>query len=301
MTIVDAIYLITYLYLAGPFPVAPFPDPGPDPTEDFINCDCAPGISEEAVSWYLDGDNDGHGDPNNALVACDQPAGYVDLDDDCDDTRPSVHPFGIELCNGIDDDCNGVTDEPAAADAPTWYRDFDGDGSGDALATVVACEQPDEFVSSNDDCNDTTGYIRPGATELCNGIDDDCDGDTDEPDAADALTWYLDADGDGHGNNDNPRPSCFQPNGFVASNDDCNDGDGSVNPTATEICNAKDDDCDGETDEPDAVDALTWYRGFDGDGNGDALVTQLACTQPDGYVTTSDRLQRRCGRGRCTG
>ena len=86
-----------------------------------------------------------------------------------------------ELCDGAaDEDCDGAVDEAGAADARTWYRDADGDLTGDASMSVVACTQPSGFVERSDDCDDTTGARSPTNTEQCNGRDDDCVGGIDD-------------------------------------------------------------------------------------------------------------------------
>ena len=289
LTIVDGIYLITFLYRAGPAPLVPFPFPGPDPSSDFILCDCVPGLSEGTRIWYLDSDGDGHGDANQALEACGHLPGYVLLDDDCDDTISEVRPGAPEFCNQRDDDCDGDIDESDADGAPTWFRDADEDGHGDPGTSVVSCAQPDGFAYTSDDCNDEDRDVRPGATEICNERDDDCDGEIDEiddVDITDALTWYLDSDGDGHGDVNTTRLACSQPEGFVDLSDDCDDTVSTIFPGGVEVCNFEDDDCDGDIDEPDAADVSLWFRDFDEDGFGTVEDTVLYCFQPEGYVAS---------------
>ena len=172
-------------------------------------------------------------------------------DSDCDDTDASVHPGATETCNGVDDDCDGTTDGADAAGASRWYADSDGDGYGDASTTTRDCSAPSGYVADDSDCDDTDASVHPGASESCNGVDDDCDGTTDEPSAVDAATWYRDADGDGYGSATAPtRTACSAPSGYVADDSDCDDADASVNPGAAEVCgNSVDDDCDGAVDE----------------------------------------------------
>ncbi|MBM4366207.1 MAG: putative metal-binding motif-containing protein [Deltaproteobacteria bacterium] len=238
----------------------------------------------DAITWYADADGDGYGDAGVSAADCDAPAGYVSDATDCDDTRALAYPGATETCNTYDDDCDGAADEDAAMDAGTWYADADGDGYGDATVTYVACAAPSGYVASATDCDDASAATYPGATEYCNSDDDDCDGTTDEDDAADATTWYRDADADGYGTASASDVSCTAPTGYVSNSTDCDDGRAASYPGATEYCNSYDDDCDGTTDEDAAVDATTWYRDADSDGYGSASVTDVACSRPSGYV-----------------
>ena len=129
------------------------------------------------VTWYADVDGDGFGDASITSQECEAPDGYVADGTDCDDGSDAVFPEAEEVCNGADDNCNGVVDD--GADVPTWYRDADEDGFGDPSDPVTACEQIEGTVGNADDCDDADAAIRPDADELCNGVDDDCDGDID--------------------------------------------------------------------------------------------------------------------------
>jgi hypothetical protein len=242
-----------------------------------------PGVSGLST-WYADVDADGYGDATAALVACFQPSGYVADDSDCSDRDPGSNPGATELCDGADNDCDGTVDEGSAADAATWYADDDADGYGDLGSSTTACSQPSGHVADATDCDDRDDDINPGADELCNGFDDDCDGASDESDATDAGDWYADADADGYGDAASSTPACSQPSGHVADDSDCDDGDPSVNPAASEQCNSVDDDCDGAVDESDALDASTWYADVDGDGYGDAASSDRDCDAISGYV-----------------
>ena len=210
---------------------------------------------------------------------------------DCDDADAAVNPAATELCNTVDDDCDGTIDEDDAADASTWYADADGDGHGDASAPSVACAAPSGTVADDTDCDDTDAAVSPAATELCNTVDDDCDGTTDEDDAADAPTWYTDADSDGFGDAAVSQTACTQPSGTVSDDTDCDDTDAAISPAATEICDAgdADEDCNGVADDADSgVDTSTqstFYDDSDSDGYGDATAATIACDAPSGTVT----------------
>jgi hypothetical protein len=240
--------------------------------------------AEDASTWYADSDGDDYGASASTVQACEQPSGYAAEGGDCDEGDAAIHPAATELCDGADNDCDGLTDEDDAADASTWYADSDGDGYGDSATSSVACEQPSGFVADSGDCDDGEASTHPGATEYCDGHDDDCDGHTDEADAADASTWYADTDGDGYGDGASPAVACAAPSGTVADSSDCDDGDGAIHPAATELCDGADNDCDGGTDEDDAADASTWYADSDGDGWGDSASTVISCSQPSGYA-----------------
>ncbi|MCB9758554.1 MAG: FG-GAP repeat protein [Alphaproteobacteria bacterium] len=263
-------------------------NPGATEVCNGVDDDCDGDTDEDdasdASTWYADADGDAYGDAASTTTACAQPSGFVSDDTDCDDADGAVNPGATEVCNGVDDDCDGDTDEDDASDASTWYADADGDSYGDAASTATACAQPSGYVSDDTDCDDGDAAVNPAATEVCNGVDDDCDGDTDEDDASDASTWYADADGDTYGDAASTVTACAQPSGYVGDDTDCDDADGAVNPAATEVCNGVDDDCDGDTDEDDASDASTWYADADGDSYGDAASTLTACAQPSGYV-----------------
>ncbi|MFH1468052.1 MAG: putative metal-binding motif-containing protein [Pseudomonadota bacterium] len=203
------------------------------------------------LPWYADADADGYGDPDTLTLACTAPSGAVEDATDCDDSDARINPGADELCNGVDDDCDGATDEADATDATTWYTDADGDGYGDPSQHSIACAQPTGAVADATDCDDGDAAVHPGAAESCNGVDDDCDGDTDEPGATGGATWYQDGDGDGYGDAGDSLAACTQPTGYVASElaTDCDDSDAAIHPDALEILADSDDsDCDGGDD-----------------------------------------------------
>jgi hypothetical protein len=152
--------------------------PGAPEICNTLDDDCDGLVDEDLGSaWYADTDGDGYGNAANAQTACIQPAGYVANNEDCDDQNASVYPGALEICNTLDDDCNGQIDENIGA---IWFADADGDGFGNASTSIQACTQPTAFVADANDCDDNNSAIYPMATEMVNGLDDDCDGLVDD-------------------------------------------------------------------------------------------------------------------------
>ncbi|MCB9762336.1 MAG: putative metal-binding motif-containing protein [Alphaproteobacteria bacterium] len=248
-----------------------------------------------------DKDGDDSGTDDSASVAEDLDGdGVTEADGDCDDADAAVYPGNTEVpYDGLDNDC----------DAATPDDDLDGDG----------------YVQAQD-CDDADGTVNPGANEVCDGVDNNCDGAADEGVTA---TFYGDSDGDGYGADDVTAEGCAAPTGYVdrggdcddsdaaynpgASESDCddpadyncdgsvgggdNDGDGwtaceecrdndaSAYPGAPETCDNVDDDCDGDVDEGVLT---TFYLDRDGDGYGDASRVREECTAPTSYVDNPD-------------
>jgi len=160
---------------------------------------------------YRDVDGDGRGNPSAAVTTCEPaaPAGYVSTAGDCDDSRASVHPGALQLCDGVNNDCND----------PNWP----------AVAPDEADADTDGYRICQGDCDDTRAHVHPGATQLCDGLNDDCS----DPSWPAIPANEADSDGDGY-------PICAN---------DCDDANPAVRPSAAEACNGIDDDCDGQTDE----------------------------------------------------
>ncbi|MCB0522039.1 MAG: hypothetical protein KDD27_24060, partial [Saprospiraceae bacterium] len=348
---------------------------------DNTDCDDNDGDEFPGQIWYLDFDGDLYSD-GTSQVACERPANYftegelTETSGDCNDGDPAINPAATEVCDGVDNDCDGQTDngvlityyadtdgdgfgDPANTildcSAPTgyvldntdcddsdgnefpgqiWYLDFDGDLYSDGTSQT-ACERPanyftaDELTQTSGDCNDSDAAINPAATEVCDGVDNNCDGQTDN---GVLTTYYADTDGDGFGDPANSTMACAQPTGYVFDNTDCddgdpnefpgqtwykdadgdlysdgtsqvacerptdhftagelmetsgdcNDGDAAINPAATEVCDGVDNDCDGQID---VGVQTTYYADTDSDGFGDPANSTMACAQPTGYVS----------------
>ncbi len=241
----------------------------------------------DATDWYMDGDTDGYGDPATTITACSALPGYVADGGDCDDSDDTIHPGAAELCDSVDTDCDGLTDDPDSTDALTWYADVDADTYGDPAVSTTACSQPSGYSADDTDCDDSSAGSYPGADEYCDGDDNDCNGTVDDDYALDAPTWYDDADGDGYGDASVYTVACDAPTGTVADDTDCDDATATTYPGATEYCDGVDSDCNGTLDDDYAADAPTWYADSDADTWGDINVTQDACDQPSGYVADS--------------
>ncbi len=261
--------------------IDPAVHPGADEECNFIDDDCDGEVDNGAadmVLWYLDNDGDQVGG-DTTQTSCGTPPGdgWVDVGGDCNDANDEVGPSFPELCDGADNNCDGLVDEVL----PTWFRDGDGDGFGDPGNTRQICDQPDDFVGNATDCDDDASLVHPDAAETCNGIDDNCDGliDDDDPEVQDKPTWFSDGDGDGFGDLGLTTEACQAPEGAVSDFTDCADDDFSINPGAVEVCNGLDDDCNGADD--DGLVFSDWWLDGDGDGFGIGTAT-TACEQPAG-------------------
>jgi hypothetical protein len=289
---------------------------------------CEGATEDSAFYWYPDRDGDGYGDAAaEPEILCEEPATgysrtnddcnddderfYPDADEDacsaeddfncdgivlftdedndgvsscydCDDRNRRARPGAAEVCDGIDNDCDDEIDEGAGR---FWFRDADGDNHGNPDISVQACARPDGYVSVDDDCDDSTELRYPGRPEVCDRIDNNCDVVIDGDSAVDRLQFYPDRDADNFGDpTAEPVYACERPDGFVANADDCDDSETDINPSATEICDGLDNNCDRTVDD-DAADRVQLFVDADVDGYGDSnLATVLTCPG-DGYTT----------------
>lgn len=202
-------------------------------------------------TYWLDSDGDGYGDVSNPIYGSTQPPGYVsnDLDcndndaslnqddadidgvtscdGDCDDSDPSRFPGNPEVCDGIDNDCNGQIDDNPVGGGTTFFYDNDGDSYGNPANSVIACSPPPGYVNNNLDCNDNDPTLN-----------------------------QADVDQDG----------------WTSCDGDCDDSDGSIHPNQSDPCDGVDNDCDSFTDE---------------DANCSAPNANSVCQGPSGCVLVS--------------
>lgn len=225
-----------------------------------------------------------------SLIGCGDKDEYVPTEDpidvdgdgvpegeDCNDLVATIYPGAVEVCDEIDNNCNGEIDEDAGR---TYYQDDDGDGYGQTASTTVACEAPSGYADDDADCDDNDANANPGiSVDTCDDVDNDCDELIDED--VSFVSYYQDDDGDGFGVTTSSVKACEAPSGYARDSGDCDDTSVNTYPAAPERCDGEDNDCDSTVDN-NVVD--TWYADTDGDTYGDRGASIDDCDPPAGYV-----------------
>ncbi|GMV44354.1 MAG: hypothetical protein AMXMBFR64_60700 [Myxococcales bacterium] len=254
--------------------------------------DCNGLLDEESAIgcslFLLDADGDGFGVAGDVRCLCDPAAPYsASAPGDCNDKNPAVYPGGIEVCDGVDNDCNGLVDESGASGCAQYFKDVDKDGFGVAGTALCLCGPKGQNTALLEgDCDDTNPAASPSGDEVCNTLDDDCDGVVDNEGATGCKVYLTDEDGDGFGVTGSLHCLCAASKPHTATKGgDCDDKDPDAWPGAAERCNGKDDDCDGEVDEGAAISCVPYWLDEDQDGFGVGKST-CAC-MPDGLVSAT--------------
>ena len=246
----------------------------PDATEicDGFDNDCIDGVPADEA----DNDSDGYricggdcDDSNGALTLDDLDGdGYTTCAGDCDDSTALRHEFLTESCDGLDNDCDLVVPADESDDDLDGYRICDGDCNDSSAVLNLDDNDGDNYSSCSGDCDDTSIFRNPGLLEVCDGLDNDCEGGVDEDYDTDGDGWTL----------------CGPDFNFSTTGDnDCDDGNSARNPGATEACDGIDNDCDYETDEQDALNCQHYFLDSDNDGYGIGA-SQCLCA-PVGQLT----------------
>gem|GEM_PF-1611591 len=255
-------------------------DTGDEAGED-VDADADADDTGEAPITDADADADADDTGDIETPVSDADGDGVTTDDgDCDDSDSSIYPGAVERCDGVDNNCNGLIDDDPV-DTVSWYLDYDGDGYGDVDWSLTGCEPEAGYVADGTDCDDLNAAVYPGAEEVCDGADNDCDSEVDE---GLLVSGYTDADGDGYGSDESMIDACGTLDGVAMTGGDCDDTDPTIHPEAVEVCDGLDNDCDGDVD-GDAVDPATWYLDHDGDSFGDGAWPMTGCDAPVGYVS----------------
>lgn len=241
----------------------------PDGVEtcDGVDQDCDGVIDNETICFDDDGD------------------GFTEEQGDCNDNASSAYPNGTEVADGIDNDCDTFIDEG------TPFFDDDGDCYCESTPCYGSSSGNCDLATLSDgDCDDADDGFHPNATEYCNTLDEDCNGVADD-NAVDQSTWYADTDADTRGDANITTSSCYQPTGYVANANDCDDNNPYAWTGNVESCDNYDNDCDGAVDE--GV-LNTYYLDDDNDGYGSMALSTTACSVPEGYVSNNDDCNDNC-------
>ncbi|MBT3813940.1 SUMF1/EgtB/PvdO family nonheme iron enzyme [Candidatus Woesearchaeota archaeon] len=258
---------------------------------------------ENPQTFYFDNDGDTFGDAYETETFCSEKEaeinGFVPNPLDCDDEVNYIHPDAEELCDGFDNNCDFNIDEGLEILAQC-YKDFDDDGFGvedDTFGTCMSsCGEGYAKHSGTKpfDCADDNDKVFPGAEEVCDLIDNNCENGNNE--GFENLDYYPDVDGDNAGNmyaeaikfckepTAEMKPAGMEDVEYVPNATDCEDGDPTINLNHPEICDGKDNNCNDEID--DGAPLLDYFKDNDGDGYGnEADGTWEGCGSKPGYVT----------------
>ncbi len=210
---------------------------------------------------------------------------------DCDDARAGTNPAVPEVCDELDNDCNGTVDEGLLQSV---FIDADRDLHGDPDRPLMACPGIPGTSASSLDCDDTDPFINGPQPEVSDGVDNDCDERIDEDPRA--VLWFPDVDGDRYGN---PRGETVLSSSVVPGHsllgNDCDDTSSAISPVADEVCNGRDDDCDGRAD---FVIAINDFEDDDGDGVPDAACAGAGGDCDDRDPGVFPGAAEACGNGR---
>ena len=238
------------------------------------DCDDQASAVRAPTTWYDDRDDDGWGDRAAYTIDCYPPPHTSAQPGDCNDYEPTVNPGAPEVCSAWDDDCDGLRDEDTG---PFWYPDADRDGHGDATYEGYrACSGPPQWLRDNTDCNDLIAAIRPGAEEICDDLDNDCDDEVDfRADVDLREDHWRDADHDGWGTGRRTAACDLPDDDLAPQSGDCDDARPDIRPGAAEVCDGVDNNCaEGTADE----DRVLYWPDDDRDGWGDRTYTaDLLC------------------------
>ena len=214
--------------------------PGAPEQHDSRDNDCDGEIDEGGAIYYRDVDGDGFGGSTDTIESFEPIPGYVDNDQDCDDSNAQINPVTIEEFDSVDNNCDGQVDEGFTS--RSYYLDVDGDGYGDSNEEVIDISRPE-------------GYVTNG-TDNCIGIANPDQGDIDSDGIGDACDTFTDTDGDGYRDGEDNCPLIYNP----SQSDTDDDGLG-------DACDAVDDnpppppgDCGMTAEEQSMLDAVNAFR-----------------------------------------